>query len=152
MTKTKTAFTLIELIFVIVILGILSVVAIPKLMATRDDAHIAKDIEHITGIMQEISTYTISQNVTESDLSIMSPLLDKFRSEGRVTLNTAQKSATIKIGEQSDCLTIKIDTNATAELLQTSFVSSEDRLCNTTQKFIKDKNYVIVLRGRLIKY
>ena len=37
--KTSTnAFTMIELIFVIVILGILASVAIPKLAATRDDA------------------------------------------------------------------------------------------------------------------
>ena len=34
----RTAFTMIELVFVIVILGILAVVAIPKLAATRDDA------------------------------------------------------------------------------------------------------------------
>ena len=34
----KQAFTMIELIFIIVIIGILASVAIPKLAATRDDA------------------------------------------------------------------------------------------------------------------
>ncbi len=34
----KTAYTMIEMIFVIVIIGILAAVAIPKLAATRDDA------------------------------------------------------------------------------------------------------------------
>jgi prepilin-type N-terminal cleavage/methylation domain-containing protein len=38
MQKLKNGFTMIELIFVIVILGILAALAIPKLAATRADA------------------------------------------------------------------------------------------------------------------
>ncbi|MBU1217248.1 prepilin-type N-terminal cleavage/methylation domain-containing protein [bacterium] len=38
MQKLQNGFTMIELIFVIIILGILAALAIPKLAATRDDA------------------------------------------------------------------------------------------------------------------
>ena len=40
--KHHKAFTMIELVFVIVVIGILSAIAIPKFAATRGDAEIAK--------------------------------------------------------------------------------------------------------------
>ncbi len=39
--KKSNAFTMIELVFVIVVLGILTAIAVPKFAATRDDAKIA---------------------------------------------------------------------------------------------------------------
>ena len=54
MSIKRNAFTMIELIFVIVILGILASVAIPKLAATRDDAHIAKGRANILAIRSGI--------------------------------------------------------------------------------------------------
>ena len=38
----RRAFTMLELVFVIVVLGILAGIAIPKMMATRTDAQVAK--------------------------------------------------------------------------------------------------------------
>ena len=34
----KQAFTMVELIFVILVIGILTAIAVPKFVATRDDA------------------------------------------------------------------------------------------------------------------
>ncbi|MGB2553215.1 type II secretion system protein [Campylobacter sp. MOP51] len=50
----KHAFTLIELVFVIVVLGILAGIAAPRLFATRDDAIIAKARSDIASIKSAI--------------------------------------------------------------------------------------------------
>lgn len=51
----KPAFTMIELVFVIVVLGILAAVAIPKLAATRDDAILVKGKSQIGAIRSGIA-------------------------------------------------------------------------------------------------
>jgi len=50
----KQAFTMIELVFVIVVLGILSAVAIPKFAATRTDAQITKGRADIASLRSSI--------------------------------------------------------------------------------------------------
>lgn len=67
----RSAFTMIELIFVIVILGILAVVAIPKLSATRDDAKITSGVTDTRQFLSDIGSYYIA-NGTFSKPSIMS--------------------------------------------------------------------------------
>lgn len=56
MKKNKNAFTMIEMVFVIVILGILAAVAIPKMAATRTDAEITKGRADIASIRSAIIT------------------------------------------------------------------------------------------------
>ncbi|HHD77793.1 MAG TPA: type II secretion system protein [Campylobacteraceae bacterium] len=50
----RSALTMIELIFVIIILGVLASVALPKLAATRDDAKIAVMAQQAEGAIAEI--------------------------------------------------------------------------------------------------
>ncbi|MCI6988017.1 MAG: type II secretion system GspH family protein [Campylobacter sp.] len=51
----KKAFTMIELVFVIVVLGILAGVAIPRLAVTRDDATVTKLRAEVQAIRSGIS-------------------------------------------------------------------------------------------------
>ena len=54
MKKNKYAFTMIEMIFVIVVLGILASIALPRFTATRTDAEITKGRADIASIRSSI--------------------------------------------------------------------------------------------------
>jgi len=76
LAKKRYAFTMIELIFVIVILGVLAAVAIPKLSATRNDAKVAKEMISASIALENLGAEFTSQGtftnytVTEADASV----------------------------------------------------------------------------------
>ena len=61
MYKTQKAFTMLELVFVIAVIGILSAIALPKFAASRSDAEIAKAKSTVASIRMGISTMRQNQ-------------------------------------------------------------------------------------------
>ncbi|MBN1839820.1 MAG: prepilin-type N-terminal cleavage/methylation domain-containing protein [Campylobacterales bacterium] len=66
----KRAFTMIEMVFVIVVLGILAGIAIPKLTVTRDDAMIVKGKSQVAAIRSGIALQK-SKRLLEGDVTAL---------------------------------------------------------------------------------
>lgn len=71
----RSAFTMIELVFVIVVLGILASIAVPRLVATKDDASAVTSATLLKDtIVQLTAYYTINGKLPTGDLKSQSNL------------------------------------------------------------------------------
>ena len=61
----RRAFSMIELIFVIVILGVLAAIAIPRINASRDDALAVTMFTNINQVVDEVQNYYASTGKTD---------------------------------------------------------------------------------------
>ena len=69
----KKAFTMIELVFVIVVIGILATIAIPKFAATRDDATLTKAKTTVANIRAAMSS-EVQRRIFEGNYTKISSL------------------------------------------------------------------------------
>ena len=141
----KDSFTMIELIFVIIILGILTAVAIPKLMATRTDAYRATLLEDIRNATKEVVSYYTSQDGNVDFNKIKNDnetIVNKLISEGWVKVENSQKAYVYSSKyNQRVCLTyttngyqIQIEVNK----------SNNDPVCKRIKGWINDKNISVL--------
>jgi prepilin-type N-terminal cleavage/methylation domain-containing protein len=112
------AFTMIETIFVIVIIGILAATAIPKLAATRDDANAAKIVNALSVCINDAGYEYIKTGSFHN-----------FTNSANATANCATASECFTFSEYDSNGSLSVDSNT----------SQDGRACKAAQE-IANKN------------
>lgn len=107
----RPAFTMIEMIFVIVILGILSAIAIPRLSASRDDAVLVKGKSQVSAIRSGISLQK-SKNMLQGVTPFFPLVLDGITANYG---NPDQRLFNFADGNSSNILEYPIYSNTTQD-------------------------------------
>lgn len=97
----RKAFTILELVFVIVILGILAAIALPKMSSSKDEAEVSKSLHNLKTLINDISIYTL-KNDHLSSIKTMS----NVSGVENVDLGNfnGTKEVNFRVGDDKECL------------------------------------------------
>ena len=117
----KKGFTMIELIFVIVILGILASVAIPRLASTRTDAEVSALAGNIRTLISDLSSYYVVKgefgNAKWGDVTnVPIRLAEKKSAQDTIIVrdDAATQGAVYLPVDNIDCIVIRVKDSNTA--------------------------------------
>jgi general secretion pathway protein G len=144
----KKAFTMIELIFVIVILGILAAVAIPKMAATRDDAVVSSMASRIGAVRNEVVAYAYSQINLDSNMSHMSQVLKTMEDNGEVEIGVRYATFIVKNFKCIDMNISSDDTNLSINFRN----PNGNSFCTSLQSAVSTMRTELNLKGQTVNY
>jgi general secretion pathway protein G len=158
----RRAFTMIELIFGIILIAILATVAIPKLMATREDAKAARTLENINTIRKELWEYAHAKGRVEDNYSKMSDTAKLLEDMGLAeeVQDGDKLDLKIKVVKDEDyCVqfelyqtTDPVTGNQVTELNLSKNENNDGAACKIVQDKAYAVDYPITLLGASVNY
>ena len=140
----KKGFTMIELIFVIVILGILASVAVPRLAGTKADAEESAAVANLRTLVSDLNTYYVAKGdfPDETTWSQITNVPLKDATKGAVGDNA---TANLTVGGE-DCIGVNVKTEGDTTYIKFTKKESATGVCS---KVLKAKSVDAYLKSKV---